>query len=64
MKDTPGRVSMNIIYLAHTSHDILEDVVLSIFPMVLSTPDALELNFDCTGILLSTFCVEVNKMCI
>ena len=64
VKDASNNVPMNIIGLSQTSRKILEDGDLPIFPLVLSTPDSLQFNCDCTGILLSTFCVEVNTICI
>ena len=64
VKDSTNHVMMNMIGLAHTSREILEDGDVPIFPVVLSNPYSLQFNFDCTGILLSTFCVEVNTICI
>ena len=64
MKDAPNNVLMNMIGLAHTSLEILEDGVVPIFPVVISTPDSIQFNFDFTGIPLSIFCVEVNRICI
>ena len=64
VKDASNNVPMNIIGLSQTSRKILEDGDLPIFPLVLSTPDSLQFNCDFTGILLSTFCVEVNTICI
>ena len=64
VKDAPNRVPMNTIGLAQTSHEILEDGDVPIFLLVLSTLDPLQLNCDFTGIPLSTFCVEVNTICI
>ena len=64
MKDATNHVPMNMIGLAQTSREILEDSDVPIFPVVLSTPDSLQLNCDCTGTPLSTFCVEVNKIFI
>ena len=64
VKDTPNHFPMNIIGLAQTSRKILEDYDILIFPVVLSTPDSLQLNYDCTGIPLSTFCVEIKTICI
>ena len=68
MKYAPNHVMMNMIGLAETSREIIEDCDAPIFPLVLSTQDPLHLSFhhDCdrTGIPLSTFYVEVNKICI
>ena len=68
MKDAPNHVPMKIIGLAQTSRKILEDGDVLIFPVVLSTLDSLQsiLNHycDCTGIPLSTFCLEVNIISI
>ena len=68
VKDAPNNVLMNMIDLDHTSREILEDVDVKILPVVLSTPDSLKLSLhhhcDCTGIPLSTLCVEVNTICI
>ena len=64
----PNHVPMKIIGLAQTSHKILEDGDVSIFPVVLSTMDSLQLSLhhyrDHTGIPLSTLCVEFNTTCI
>ena len=64
VKDAPNHIPMNMIGLAQTSREILEDGDVPIFPVVISTPDSLQFNCDHTGIPLSTFCVEVNKICI
>ena len=64
VKDSPNHVSMNMIGLAQTSHEILNDSDVPIFPVVLCTPDPLHFNCYCTGILLSAFCVEINRICI
>ena len=64
VKDAPNYVPMNMIGLAQTSREILEDGDVPIFPVVLSTPDSLQFNCDCTGIPLSTLCIEVNTICI
>ena len=64
MKDAPNHVPMNMIGLAQTSREILEDGDVPIFLVVLSTPDSLQFNCDRTGILLSTLCLEVNTICI
>ena len=64
VKDAPNYVPMNMIGLADTSRKILKDGDVPIFPVVLITPDYLQFNCDLTGILLSTFYVEVNKICI
>ena len=67
-KDPTNHVPMNMIGLAQTSQEILKDGDVPIFLVVLSTLDYLHssLNYYCdrTGIPLSTFCVEVNKICI
>ena len=63
-KDSHNHVLMNMIGLAHTSREILEDGDVPILLVVLSTPDYLHFDYDCTGIPLSTFCVEVNTICI
>ena len=68
VKDAPTNVLMNMIGLAQTSREILKDGDVPIFMVVLSTLDSLQssLNhyFDCTGIPLSTFCMEVNTISI
>ena len=64
VKDDPNHVPMNMIGLARTSRKTFEDGDAPIFPVVLSTPDSLQFHCDCTDIPLSTFCVEVNKICI
>ena len=64
VKDAPNYVPMNMIGLAQTSCEILEDGYVQIFPVVLSTPDYLHFNCGRTGIPLSTFCAEFNKICI
>ena len=58
-KDAPNQVPMNVIILAQTSHKILEDGFVPIFPVVISTPYSLQFKWDCTGIPLSAFCMEV-----
>ena len=67
-KDAPNHVLMNMIGLAKTSREILEDCDAPIFPVVLSTQDLLQLSLhhhcDRAGIPLFAFCVEVNKICI
>ena len=63
-KDAPNHVSMNMIGLARTSREILEDGVVPIFLVVLSTPDFPQYNCDSTGIPLSTLSLEVNTICI
>ena len=57
VEDDPNYVPMNIIGLAQTSHEILKDGDVPIFPVVLSTLDYLQFNCYRTSILLSTFCV-------
>ena len=64
VKDTTNHVPMNMIGLAQISLEILEGGDVPIFTVVLSTPDYLQFNCDCTGILLSTFFVEGNTICI
>ena len=44
VKDTPNHVPMNMIGLAQTSREILEDGDVPIFPVVLITPDFLQLT--------------------
>ena len=44
MKDSPNHVLMNMIGLAHTSREILKDGDVPIFPVVLITPDSLQLT--------------------
>ena len=68
MNDTPNHFPMNILGLAQTSRKILEEGDVLIFLVVLSTLDHLQssLNHYCdrTGFPLSTFYMEVNKICI
>ena len=64
IKDTPNNVPMNTNGLAQTSIEILEEGDVSILPVVLSTADSLHFNCDPTRIPLSTFYVDVNKICI
>ena len=68
VKEAPNRVPMNMIGLAQTSREILEDVDVPIFLVGLSTPDTIQLSLNhhwgCTFISLSTFCVGVNKIFI
>ena len=64
VKYAPNYIMMNMIGLAQTSREILENGDVPIFPLVLSTTDSLHLNWDCTGIPFSNFCVEVNTICI
>ena len=68
VKDAPNHVTMNMIDLAQTAREILEVGDVPIFPVVLSTPDTLQLslhhNCDSFGILLSTFFMEVNTIFI
>ena len=67
-KNSPNHVPMIIIGLAQTSPEILKDGDVPIFPVVISTPDSLQLilNHHCdhTSTLLSTLCLEVNTICI
>ena len=44
LKDAPNHVPMNMIGLAHTSRKIIEDGDVLIFPVVLITPDYLQLT--------------------
>ena len=64
VKDSPNYVPMNMIGLAKTSHEILEDGDNPILPVVLITLDSLQFNCNCTGIPSPTFCVEVHTICI
>ena len=64
LKDSPNHVAMNMIGLSQTSREILEDGDIPIFPVVLSTLYYLHFNCDHTSIPLSTFCVEINTVCI
>ena len=66
VKYAPNNVHMNMIGLAHTSREILEDGDISIFPVVISTMDYLQSSLnhycDCAGIPLSTLYVEVKTI--
>ena len=68
VKDAHNHVMINIIGLSQTSRDILEDGDVPIFPVVLITPTRkVYLKATClskVGIIVSTFCVEVNTICI
>ena len=68
VKDAPNHVPMIMLGLAQTSGEILVDIDVPIFGVVLSNQDFLPLSLhhhcDCTGILLTTFYVEINKICI
>ena len=68
VKDASNHVTINMIDLAQTAREILEGGDVPIFPVVLSTPDTLQLSLhhhcDSIGILLSTFFVGVNTICI
>ena len=68
VKDAPNHGPTNMIGLSQTSHEILEDGDVPICPVVLSNPDSVQSSFnhycDRTGILLYTFCAEVNTICI
>ena len=55
MKDVTNYVLVNMICLAQNVREILEDGDISILPVILSTPDSLQFNFDHTGVPLSTF---------
>ena len=46
MKDAPNHVPMNIIGLAQTSREILEDGDVPLFIVVLSTPDSLQSSLN------------------
>ena len=67
-KYAPNYVPINMNGLAQISQKIIKDDDVPIFPVILSTPDSLRSSlkhyYDCTGILLSTFCVEFNTICI
>ena len=63
VKDAPNHVPMNMIGLSQNSREILEDGDAPILPLVLSTPYSLHFC-DRTIIPLSTFCTEVNTICI
>ena len=54
-KDAPNNVQMNMINLAQTSLELLKGGDVSIFLVVISNPDSLHFNCDCTSITLSTF---------
>ena len=62
MRYAPNNVPMSMIGLAQKSCKIIEDGDVPILPVVLSTPDSLQINCDCTGIPLSTFFVEVKTI--
>ena len=64
VKDAPNNVPINMIGLSQTSREILKEGDVPILPVVISNPDSVQFNFDYTGILLSTFCVEFNTICI
>ena len=68
VKYAPNNFPMNMIGLAQTSREIFEDSDVPIFLVVLSTLDSLQSSLNhhcaCTGIPLSTFCVEVNTLCM
>ena len=68
VKDAPNHVMMNMIGLEQTSREIFKDGYALILPVVLSTQASPQLSLnhycDCTGIPLSIFYVEVNKICI
>ena len=64
VKYAPNHIPMNMIVLAQTSREILEDGDFPIFPVVISTPDSLQFNCEHTVIPLTTFFVEVNTICI
>ena len=64
VKYAPNHIPMNMIGLNQTSREILKDGDVPISPVVLSASDSLQFNFDRNGILLSTFYVEVNTICI
>ena len=63
VKEATNNFPMKMIGLAQTSREILEGGDVPIFLVVLST--LYSLNFyDCTGIPLSTFYAEGNKIFI
>ena len=68
VKDAPNHVPVNMIGSAHTSLEILKDSDVPIFLVVIITPYSLQLilyhNCECTGILLSTFWLEANTICV
>ena len=68
VKDATNHVPINMIGLAQTSCEIIEDGDVPILPVVLSTTDPLQLslhhNCDRTSIQVSTFCVEANMIYI
>ena len=68
VKDDPNHVPMNMIGLAQTSREIIEDGDVQIFLVLLSTPDPLQLSlhYHCgrTSFPVSVLCVEVNTICI
>ena len=64
VKYAPNNILLNMIGFSQTTREILEDGDVPISPVVLSASDSLQFNFDRNGILLSTFYVEVNTMCI
>ena len=64
VKDTPNHITINMIGLAQTAREILEDGVVPIFLVALSTLYYPQFNCRSTGILVSTFCVEVNTIFI
>ena len=64
VKYAPNYVLMNMIGLAHTSREILKDGDVPILRVVLIILDSLQFNCDSTVTPLSTFCVEVNTICI
>ena len=64
VKYAPNHIPMNMIGLDQTSREILKDGYVPISLVVLSASDSLQFNFDRNGILLSTFYVEVNTICI
>ena len=49
MKDAPNHILMNMIGSAQTSHKILEDSDIVIFPVSLITPKALRYNCSLLG---------------
>ena len=44
VKDTPNNILMNMVGLDQNSREILEDGDILIFPVVLSTPKALQIS--------------------
>ena len=68
VKYDPNPVPMNMIGLAQTSREIIEDGDVQIFLVVLNTLDPLQLSlhYHCgrTSFPVSTLCVEIGTICI